>query len=264
MPSIHARSRTRTPMAVALVAVLLLLVPLFAFVGPARAEARPACAKPVFSTWRPHGMWSRGVYTVDNDMWNSAGYHMHQHLRVCSRARWTVDVRVPRRTDTAVKSYPNSHRDFHNWSTGHEPRLSSFRVLRTSWASRTPRRGVYDAAYDIWLNGVADDNSNEVMIWTDNHGQVPYGRRAGHLWFNHIRWQIWTGAGHSYVALVPPHRIRHGRLGLLKPLRTLVRRGWLPRHTTVGQVGFGFEVVRTAGERVRFATTAFTVTARRR
>ena len=206
-------------------------------------------------------MTSRGSYTVDNDMWNAAGYRMSQHLRVCSPSRWTVDVRVANPTDTAVKSYPNSHRDFHNWSTSREPRLSTFRVLRTSWAARTPGRGIYDAAYDIWINGVP--GRNEVMIWTANHRQVPFGRPAGHLWFNSIRWRIWTNADHSYVAFVPPRHLAHGTLGLLKPLRALVRRGWLPRTSTVGQVGFGFEIVRTANVRLRFATTRFAVTARR-
>ena len=261
---LSTRLLRRTTAAAAPLAILL-LVPLLALVArPSPATATtPACPHPVYATWAHHGMWSRGAYTVDNDMWNASGYRMSQHLRVCSRARWTVDAKVANPTGTAVKSYPNTHRDFHNWATGHEPRLSSFHVLRTSWAARTPGRGIYDAAYDLWLNGVADNNSNEVMIWTDNHRQVPYGRRAGHLWFNHVRWQIWTGSGHSYIALVPGRRLTHGTLGLLKPLRTLVRRGLLPKRTTVGQVGFGFEIVRTANQRLRFATTRFTVTARR-
>lgn len=262
----HRRPLRATPRRTQPAAALavLLLVPLLVLLSPTAATAGAACAHPVWSTWQQHGMWSRGAYTVDNDMWNASGYRMSQHLRVCSRARWTVDVRVRNPTDKAVKSYPNAHRDFHNWSTGHEPRLSSFRVLRTSWAARTPGRGIYDAAYDIWLNGVADANSNEVMIWTDNHRQRPFGHRAGHLWFNHLRWQLWTAPGHSYIALTPPHRLGHGTLRLLKPLRALVRKHWLPRRTTVGQVGFGFEVVRTANVRLRFATTAFSVTARRR
>ncbi|MEP9385340.1 GH12 family glycosyl hydrolase domain-containing protein [Nocardioides cheoyonin] len=254
------RPRTRTA-----AVVVLLLAPLLALVTPASpASAAAVCAKPKFVTTEPHGMASSGVYTVDNDMWNASGYHMTQRLRVCSRSRWTVDVKVRNPTDKAVKSYPNAHRDYHNWSTGHEPRLSSFTKLRTSWAARTPGKGIYDAAYDLWLNGVADADSNEVMIWTDNRHQVPFGHRAGHLWFNGIKWQVWTGAGHQYIAFTPPRRLTHGTLGLLRPLHWLVRKGWLRKKTTVGQVGFGFEVVRTAGQRVRFATSRFSVSSARK
>lgn len=243
--------------------VLLLLVPLLALVGrplPA-AGATAACAHPVYTTTAQNGMWSHGVYTVANDMWNSSGYTMTQRLRVCSPSRWTADVRVANPTDTAVKSYPNSHRDYHNWSTGYEPRLSTFRSLHSTWAARTPGVGTYDAAYDIWLNGVP--GKNEVMIWTDNRHQVPAGSRVGKLWFDHRRWQIWSTPNHSYVAFVPPRRLTHGTLNLLTPLHYLSRRGWFGKHPTLGQVDFGFEVVRTAGERVRFATTAFSVTSRR-
>ena len=31
-----------------------------------------------------------------------------------------------------MKTYPNVHRDFHNWDTGQEPRLSSFKRIRST------------------------------------------------------------------------------------------------------------------------------------
>lgn len=243
--------------------LLLLLVPLLALTGttsPASA-ATSTCASPVYTTTQTNGTWSHGVYTVANDMWNSSNYSMSQRLRVCSRSRWTADVRVANPTDTAVKTYPNSHRDYHNWTTGSEPRLSTFRMLRTTWAARTPNVGVYDAAYDIWINGVP--GKNEVMIWTNNHGQAPLGKRVGKISFDNVSWQIWSTPNHSYIAFVPSKRLTHGTLGLLTPLNYLARRGWLGAHPTLGQVDYGFEVVSTGGKQVRFATTAFSVESRR-
>ena len=80
--------------------------------------------------------------------------------------------------DAVVKTYPNVHKDYRNWSTGVEPLVSSFASIRSSFAHRVLRaRGMYNLAYDLWLNGVPGEH--EVMIWTDNNGQVPAGTLHG-------------------------------------------------------------------------------------
>ena len=45
-----------------------------------------------------------------------------------------------------------------------------------------PGTGIYDIAYDIWLNGVP--GNREIMIWTENHGQIPSGAVAKGLSFS--------------------------------------------------------------------------------
>ena len=83
-----------------------------------------------------NGMWNNGGYIVHNNMWNVSGYDVSETLTACSHRNWAVtDHRRQRSGDGAVKTYPNVHKDYHDWSTAAEPRLSSFRTS----AARSPR-----------------------------------------------------------------------------------------------------------------------------
>jgi hypothetical protein len=236
--------------------------------GGARADgtslARP-CRHPSFVTtgWEGQGF---GRYYADSDMWNASGYDVSQRMRVCSHGNWSVSVSADNSTgDGAVKTYPNVHRDYHDWSTGHEPRISAFRTIRTTFASRSPHVGIYDGAYDIWLNGVADSGSTELMIWTDNHRQVPAGAVVEKgLRFSHRTWKLWATGDHRYVALVPGRPLGHGTINLKRRFADLVARGLLPRRSTLGQVCFGYEMVSTHGTTRRFKIDRFSVSSARR
>lgn len=238
--------------------------------GARPAAASGACTRPVYTTTDPWGRWSNYHYTVDNDMWNAAGYRMRQRLTVCDQSSWYAVARLPRRTDRSVKSYPNAHFDFHDWTTHAEPRLSAYRSMPVSWASRLPRAGRYDTAWDVWLDGVPGDDAGvvrkEVMIWTANRGSVPSGRPVAWARFAGRRWRVWRDRSldHPYYAFVPRGRIVRGSFDLMRPLTWLRRRRWLRPQVTVGQVAFGFEVVATGGRRLRLATTGFSVHAVRR
>src|SRR6476661_50203 len=99
-------------------------------------------------------------------------------------------------SDHGVQAYPNVHRDYHNWSTGFEPKLSSFKSVTSRWAADAPGAGVYDVAYDIWLNGVADNGSTELMVWTENHNQTPAGRIvARDVTLSGHTWDLWAESG---------------------------------------------------------------------
>jgi Glycosyl hydrolase family 12 len=230
------------------------------------AGAARACTHPRFTTRDTNGMWSTGHYVVHNNMWNVGGYHVSERLRACSAGNWSVTATADnRRGDGAVKTYPNVHRDYHNWSNGHEPKLSSFRTIRSTFASRSPRVGIYDGAYDIWMNGVASSGSTEVMIWTDNHRQVPSGSvvKRG-LRFSHRTWRLYVTGGHSYIAFVPNKPLHHGRIDIKKRLTFLTRHGYLPKGSTVGQVCFGYEIVSTGGSAHGFKIDRFSVSSSRR
>jgi hypothetical protein len=250
----------------ALLAVLALLA---AAGGPAVSGAGShtsarACRHPRFVTSDPNGMWSHRRYVVHNNMWNASGYDVSERLRACSPGNWSVTATADDRTgDGAVKTYPNVHRDYHDWATGHEPRLASFRTIRSTFASRSPHVGRYDGAYDIWLNGVP--GRHEVMIWTDNHRQVPAGsvvRRGLH--FSHRTWRLWATPDHAILSFVPNRPLRHGTIAIKKRLDYLVRHGFLPHRSTLGQVCFGYEIVSTGGAPARFKIDGFSVTSTRR
>jgi hypothetical protein len=245
---------------VALLAVVAgLLSPLGAF-APASAAT---CSNPKFVTSNPNGMWSTRGYVVHNNMWNASGYNVTETLSACSFRNWRVVAKANNSSgDGAVKTYPNVHKDFHNWSTGKEPRLSSFSKIRTSWAAKTPRVGIYNAAYDVWLNGVP--GNREVMIWTDNYRQVPAGSRFATIRLSGYKWRVYATGGNGYIAFVPTKRLTHGNLNLKRMLTWLVSKGRVQSNATLGQIGFGFEIVSTGGKRARFKVNDFSVTTARK
>ncbi|MFC7360825.1 GH12 family glycosyl hydrolase domain-containing protein [Nocardioides astragali] len=244
---------------VVLVAVLAgLLAPLTPV-----ATAAADCANPPFVTSDPNGMWNDGGYIVHNNMWNVSGYDVSETLTACSYRDWSVRVTADdSRGDGAVKTYPNVHKDYHNWSTGAEPRLSSFRNIRSTFAATTPRVGIYNAAYDVWLNGVPGEH--EVMIWTDNYRQVPAGSRIAKVRLSGRTWRVYATSDNSYIAFVPAQRLTSGTLRIKRMLTWLVGRGRLERNVTLGQICFGFEVVSTGGSPAVFSVSDFSVTSRRR
>lgn len=262
---------TRMKHVATLVRLVSALAVVAATLGPmaARADASDiarACRHPLFVTDDPNGMWFTHGYVVHNNMWNAAGYDVSQRLRACSAGNWSVTATADNSSgDGAVKTYPNAHRDYHNWNTGHEPRLSSFASIGSRFASRSPRVGIYDGAYDIWLNGVADSGSTEIMIWTDNHRQVPAGHvvKRG-LTFSHRTWKLWATDDHRYLAFVPGKRLGHGWIGLKQRFSYLISHGFLAPRSTLGQVCFGYEIVSTGGSAQRFKIDRFSVTSSRR
>lgn len=251
----------RKIVAVALtVSLALLLAP----VHPASAEAADAaCTRPKFVTSDTNGMWSNGGYIVHNNMWNVSGYDVSETLSACSYRNWSVRVTADdARRDGAVKTYPNVHKDFHNWSTGAEPRLDTFTKIWSTFAARTPRVGIYNAAYDVWLNGVPGEH--EVMIWTDNYRQVPAGSRVAKVRLSGKVWRVYATRDNGYIAFVPKRRLTDGSLNIKRMLMWLVRRGRLERDVTLGQICFGFEVVSTGGSPATFSVSDFSVTTARR
>jgi hypothetical protein len=242
--------------------VLALIVGVLLPLGAANTATAAPCTNPKFVTSDENGMWFSGRYVVHNNMWNVGGYNVREALAACSHRNWKVTATANNASgDGAVKTYPNVHRDFHNWGTGREPRLSSFSRIRSTFAATTPHVGIYNAAYDIWLNGVPGEH--EVMIWTDNFRQVPAGSRFATHTFGGRRWKVWATHDNSYIAFVPKRPLTHGTIGIRKMLNWLVARGRLEKNVTLGQICFGFEIVSTAGRPATFKVDDFSVSTRR-
>lgn len=239
-------------------------LPLIAAPVVAAPQAMAAtCTHPRFVSSSPNAMWNSGRYFVANNMWNASGYSMKQTLRACSYRNWSISATADNGAgDGAVKSYPNVHRDWHNWGNGAEPRLSSFTRITSRFAARTPRVGIYNAAYDVWLNGVP--GRNEVMIWTKNRRQVPAGSVVARgLKWSHRTWQLWATADNSYLAFVPNRPLNRGTVRIGSMLHWLTVKHRIARGSTLGQIGFGFEIVSTGGQPARFHVGNFSISTRR-
>jgi hypothetical protein len=263
-----------------LIVLSTLSVGLLGLALPASAASRQTiphsqqkiCTHPRWSTSGPGGGRSgpgiihpgNSPYINDNDMWNAAGYDVSQTMYVCSHASWYVDDTIPADTNSAVKTYPNVHVDYRNWCTGYQPLLSSYKKITSSYAGRAPRVGVYDVAYDIWLNGVGTPGSNEVMIWTQAKVQSPVGYApevASNVTLSGRTWDLYAMPSNSYLAFVPANGQSYpsGTLDLTAFFNYLIRQGHIQGNSTLGAIDYGIEVVSTGGGTTRFDVTNFSV-----
>jgi hypothetical protein len=202
-------------------------------------------------------MWNTSGYFVHNNVWNAAEAGP-ETLHACSFKNWYV---VSKQRDLAsnrgsVKSYPNVHKDYQ------DRRLDSFSTITSEFAATSPHIGIYNVAYDIWLNGVAGPDSTEVMIWTENFKQVPAGSRVTTTSFAGVDYAVWKTSDNGYLAFVPDAPLTSGRLDLLAMLRWLTSKGWLADDSTLGQICFGIEVVSTNDTDAVFTVSDFGISDR--
>lgn len=228
--------------------------------APPAAPAATNCTNPEFSTSEADDGWGDGDYYVQNNMWNASDYSVSQKLAACSAGNWSVTATADdNEGDGAVKTYPNVHKDYHDWDSGKEPPLSQYSRLTSTFAATSPHTGVYNVTYDIWLNGVPGDR--EVMIWTENYHQSPAGDRvAGGLRFSGMTWDLYATDDNEYLAFIPSRPLTKGTLDLKAFLDYLVKNGRVPANSTLGQICFGVEVVSTNGKPATFGVTNFSVT----
>ena len=196
-----------------------------------------------------------GGFYVDTDTWNAANYQVAQTMYVCDYDSWYVVANMDNATgDGAVKTYPNVHEDF-----SAAPAIGSFSGISSSFAHAGPHVGIYEFAYDIWLNGVASSGSTEVMIWTDNFNQVPSGSVQETVTFDGLSYQVYKSG--SYIAFVETTNVTSGTVNLLEFFNHVIAKGWIPSTSTLGAIDYGVELVSTNGMDATFALNGFSLTA---
>jgi hypothetical protein len=229
---------------------------------PAKPPAPTAstCTDPAFHTSDGDDGWSDGDYYIQNNMWNASDYKVSQTLNACSYRNWSVTTTADdNQGDGAVKTYPNVHKDYHDWDTDKEPPLSSYPTLTSTFAATGSHTGVYNIAYDIWLNGVP--GNREIMIWTENNHQSPAGDRvASGLSFSGNTWDLYAEGDNGYLAFIPAKPMASGTLNLRAFLDYLIKNGRVQANSTLGQICYGVEIVSTGGKPATFKFTDFSVT----
>ena len=206
------------------------------------------CTNPVFTTSTSNDGWSTNGYYVHNNMWNNGSGT--QTLRACAYDNWNVTATQP--NTTSVKTYPNVHKDYPN-----KP-LSSFNTLTSTFAAKSPHVGIYNVAYDIWLNGVATSGSTEVMIWTENFNQRPAGSIQATATFNGHTYDVWR-SGTSYIAFASRDTQTSGTMNLKAMFDWLMTKSWISQTTTVGQIDYGVEICSTNNAPATFEFTDFSI-----
>lgn len=221
----------------------------------AQACQNPPHVLPLNPSNPQDGITLSGFY-VDTDTWNAAGYPVSQTMYVCDYDNWYVVARMDNSSgDGAVKTYPNVHMDF-----GAAPAVSSFSAISSGFAHAGPHVGIYEFAYDMWLNGVASTGSTEVMIWTDNFNQVPSGSVQETVTFDGQDYRVYRSASGSYIAFVAVNNVTSGTLNLLSFFNHVISKGWAPATSTLGAIDYGVELVSTDGADATFSVTAFSLT----
>jgi hypothetical protein len=200
------------------------------------------------------GVTLSGFY-VATDTWNAANYKVSQTLSICDYDNWYVVANMNDDSgDGAVKTYPNVHKDF-----GNAPAIQSLSTISTSFAHTAPHVGIYEFAYDIWLNGVASNGSTEVMIWTDNYKQTPSGSQVETFTLDGQSYRVYKAG--SYIAFVVETNVTSGTVNLLSIFQHIITKGWIGANSTLGQIDYGVELVSTGGADATFEVNGFSLTA---
>jgi hypothetical protein len=211
-----------------------------------------SCKNPQFMTSRQFGIWQDGSYFVYNNMWNSSGYGVSQTLYACSFSNWYVVANMNNDSGNgAVKTYPNAQENFN------EKPISSFKSITSTFAETDPHVGIYEDAYDMWLNGVSSSGSTEVMIWTNNFHQVPGGSQVTTASLDGRSYQVWKSG--SYIAFVAGANFTSGTMNLLEFYDWIIQQGWIPASSTLGQIDYGAELVSTGGSPATFTFNNFSI-----
>ena len=204
----------------------------------------------------------KGSYYVTNDTWDAAHYMgLEQALYVCNYNSWYAIANMNNDTgDGAVKTSPNVQETWYPMPT----KLSSWKSIISQFSDVPPgtgsNYGIWEFMYDIWLNGLADSSSTEIMIWTYNNGQAPNGSPSGSF----------TDAGHTYdvyrssppyqyVAFVDRSNNLSGEVNLLDFFKYVISRGWVPSSSTLYQICNGVELVSTNNRSEKFAINNYSI-----
>jgi hypothetical protein len=172
--------------------------------------------------------------------------------------------------NTSIVSYPSIGVDFHvqnsngNW---YEQPLYNFKAMTSSFSENMHATGGTSAwaAYDIWLN----NGKNEVMIQHDfaNNGActsaatVTFGGSGGVPAQNwHLcqfgSEQVWK-LGVNDASKINE---QSGSVDILSMLTWMENHGDLPQGTTIGLLGYGWEIASTGGANETFQVNSFTLT----
>lgn len=197
-----------------------------------------------------------GEYFLNTGTWNAADYNVTQVMRGCNYNDWNVTANMDNSTgDGAVKTYPHVARLYGEWGNrASQPKVSSFATIESTFASTSPDGGIYDAAYDLWLN----DGNIEVMIWNRNSNQTPAGSIRGQVTQDGHTYDVWK-SGRDYYAFVPRDNFDSGTIDLKGKIDYMKSRGWVGDRVKLTQIEYGIEFVSTGNVDKTFTVTDYSV-----
>jgi hypothetical protein len=205
---------------------------------------------------------TKGAYYITNDTWNADGYKgLSQAIHVCNYNSWYATATMNNDSGNgAVKTSPNVQETWYPTPT----KLSRWESISSQFSDLPPgagpKYGIWEFEYDIWLNGLANSDSTEIMIWTFNNGQTPAGSSVGSFTNAGKAYDVYrTSPPRQYIAFVDRSSNLSGSLNLLDFFKYVISRGWMPASSTLYQICHGVELVSTNGKPEKFAIENFSI-----
>jgi hypothetical protein len=206
-----------------------------------------ACKNPVWSSSDNFGTWNTNGYLVNNNKWNE-GEAGPQTIHACGFNSWYVvsDQKELASNPGSVKTYPDTQKNFPDKA------ISSFSSIKSTYANSqsAPSSGEYNWSYDIWLNGLGNE---ELMIWTNYRypASLPPGdaQDKATVTIDGQQYVAWKrgSVGSRYIALAMTPQKSAGSVDLKAVFNWLVSKGWLSGTDKVSAIEYGVEVSSTNG-----------------
>jgi hypothetical protein len=152
-------------------------------------------------------------------------------------------------------------------STGSGVAINSFNSITSTFAETSPHVGIYEDAYDIFVNSssLVGPGTTEIMIWVDNYKQAPSGSKvATAVSLSNRPYDVYyladNGNGGHYIAFVANTNFTSGSLDLLAFFNYAIDKTWIPATAPLNQICFGVEICETNGNSATFQFTDFSIT----
>ncbi|MFC9689731.1 hypothetical protein ACFTSF_14405 [Kribbella sp. NPDC056951] len=222
---------------------------------PPTSNPGQTCTKPTWTTTATGNQGegrTYGQYYVHNNMWNN--HNGTYTMAVCNYNSWYEDVTQSRPGDNGVQAYPNVHKDYNDFP------LAKIQSAKFAATAPSCTGCIYNVAFDVWIN---DGFSNELMIWTQNHGQTPAGTKVGTTTIGGQAYEVWKAGGTTKPGGIFTYKSVNSQTSGTMPLQAFFKdleaRKWIPANSTTWQVDYGVEVVSTNNTKQRFTFNDFSI-----
>ncbi len=200
-----------------------------------------------------HGLLDYGDGRIQNNAWGFDGERPPQSISTPPGEVAGWQWNWPGHDDSRVMAYPEVIHGKKPWlaastTTQLPARVEDIASIRIAYVIDTRARGVYNAAFELWLCASAqatpEQISTEIMIWVDKHGLQPAGtcvQRYDTPWgladLFDCRMQHWR-----YLAFVLREPMNAGVIELRWFVDVLLDAGLIDAEHFVASVEFGNEI----------------------
>lgn len=202
-----------------------------------------------FTTYVGIDGWACGPASASHPSGTDCG---PTRLTATSPGHWNVTTKEPK-GNTAVLMYPSASQLYSN------PALSKMTAITSGFTESMPHSSgtIAHAAYDIFLNNSGP--SNEVMIDLDNVNWSAGGSKyLGRAWFGHQLFTAYEYGGPGGELIWRKNTSEQtGTVHILLMLRWFQKHGFIAPTSTLGIVGFGWEICTTGGVAESFSVSKF-------